>query len=505
VIRYVRGRQRFALSGAVQAAFLFACFLFGAASVRNFRGLALLGLMFCVVVYWVKPQLMVWLALFAAFASLPDGWHYAMVFGPVTIYAYHVALLLAICFLIPIVRPRFSAYLLPGMLLLTVVCFAVVGFAAGHDAADVVREATGMLELSGGFMLGLLIVYCGCIRGTIRAIAVTLWFSAGMVVASSFHAIRLAGRTESLRGAGGGCTGMAQCAGAEAVRLMTNTVTPAIAVLTALVAALIVGRVRPATYLALGPPAVIIALLSFARISLIAMAVAAVVAFVANLGWSSLRRTAVVTAAGAVLLAVTVPGALFLLQHSSAGAWLGDQFTAFNNRVLGGVSTHTLAVDHSTLDRLAEDAHLNRAIAKAPVFGHGLGYAYQLPFGKARTFTATLGTTYAHNFYLWWLAKAGAVGMAAFALFALTPLFRALRCASAPAKISAAVGVGLLAVCTVSPMPQEAGDALTLGLALGSAMAFASRGRTERLGAEQTPALTGAEQTQTPTLTGAAQ
>jgi hypothetical protein len=49
--------------------------------------------------------------------------------------------------------------------------------------------------------------------------------------------------------------------------------------------------------------------------------------------------------------------------------------------------------------------NLNRAIAKAPLFGHGLGYAYQLPFGKARTFTATLGTTYAHNLYLWWLAQ----------------------------------------------------------------------------------------------------
>ena len=81
--------------------------------------------------------------------------------------------------------------------------------------------------------------------------------------------------------------------------------------------------------------------------------------------------------------------------------------------------------------------------------------------------------------------------MAAFALFALTPLIRALRCATAPAKISAAVCVSLLVVCTVTPLPEGYG-ALTLGLALGSAMAFASRGRTERLGAEQTPALTGA-------------
>jgi O-Antigen ligase len=492
VILYVRGRrQNLALNGAMLAAFLFACFLFGAYSTRNLRGLALLGAMFCLVVYWIKPQLMVWVTLFLACAALPSGLHVEMLFGPVVIYAYHVALLLAIGYLIPIVRPRLSAYLLPGMFLLTVVCFTVVGFATGHEAKQVVLEATPLFEMVAGFMLGMLIVYCDYIKGTMHAIAVTLWFSAGMEVAGSLHAVKLAGVGVSLRGAGGGCVGMAQCAGAEAFRVITPAGTPAMVVLAALVAASIVGRVRPATYLMLGPPALVITLLAFARVTLIVIAVAAVVTFVASLGWSAVRKTAVFTVVGAVLLLVTVPGSLFLLQHSSAGAWLGDQFNGFNNRVLGGVSSKTLAVDDSYLARLAEDANLNRAIAEAPVFGHGLGYAYQLPFGKAGSYTATDGTTFAHNFYLWWLAKAGAVGMAAFALFALTPLFRALRCASAPAKISAAVSVGLLAVCTVAPAPEGYG-ALTLGLALGSAMAFASRGRTERLGAEQTPALTGA-------------
>jgi hypothetical protein len=33
VILYVRGRRRFAVSGAILAAFLFACFLFGATLV----------------------------------------------------------------------------------------------------------------------------------------------------------------------------------------------------------------------------------------------------------------------------------------------------------------------------------------------------------------------------------------------------------------------------------------------------------------------------------------
>jgi len=502
VILYVRDRRlNLALSGAMLAAFLFGCFLFGALSVRNFRGLALIGMLFCVAVYRIKPQLMACFALFAGYGSFPASVPLGMVFGPVVIYAYQVGLLLAICYLIPIARPRFSAYLLPGMFLLTVVCFMVVGFASGRDAKWVVSEATGLFEVVAGFVLAMLLVYCDYIKGAMHTIAVTLWFSAGMDVAGSLHAVRLAGRTETMRGAGGGCAAMAQCAGAEAFRIITPAETAATAVLSALVAASIVGRVRPATYLMLGPPAVVVSGLAFSRNVLIEITVAAVVAFVASLGWSAVRKTAVFTVVCAVLLLVTVPGSLFLLQHSSAGAWLGDQFTGFDNRVLGGVSSKALAVDDSLLARLREDANLNRAIAKAPVFGHGLGYAYQLPYGKVGSTSATAGTVYAHNFYLWWLAKAGAVGMAAFALFALTPLFRALRSASAPAKISAAISVGMLMVCTVAPYPEGYG-ALTLGLALGSAMAFASRGRTERLGAEQTPALTGAEQT--PTLTGAA-
>ena len=149
MILYVRGRrQNLALSGAMLAAFLFACFLFGALSVRSFRGLALIGVMFCVAVYRIKPQLMVWVALFAAYAALPAGLPLGMVFGPVAIYAYQVALLVAICYLIPIVRPRFSAYLLPGMFLFTVVCFTVVGFATGHHAKYV--AARGDESVRGG-------------------------------------------------------------------------------------------------------------------------------------------------------------------------------------------------------------------------------------------------------------------------------------------------------------------------------------------------------------------
>jgi hypothetical protein len=298
-----------------------------------------------------------------------------------------------------------------------------------------------------------------------------------MAIVSSSLGLRLTGRFETI---GESTTG------GSVTRLIVPTTAPAVAVLAALVAAQVLGRVRPATFFAMGVPSLIISMLAFSRGTLIAIAVAAVVAFLANPGWQSLRRSATFAVTSAAVLAVMVPGALFLLQHSTAGAWLGHQFAGFSHRVLGGVTASSLAVDDSTKYRLVENADLTRAIAKAPVFGHGMGYAYRLPFGDEGSgndqfgfdsFTVLLGTTYAHNFYLWWLVKAGAVGMAAFAWFALRPVIRALRTASKAAKISGAVSAGLLVLNIVGPNIEDTPDSVVFGMVLGSAMGFANVAR----------------------------
>jgi O-antigen ligase len=370
---------------------------------------------------------------------------------------------LAICYLIPTVRPRALDFLLPGLLVLTVVWSTITGFETGHADLVVMRESTTMIEMAIGFVLALFVVYGGHVKFSIRVMIVILWFSAGMAIVSSLFAIRLAGRAESLEGATGA---------GQAVRIILSTQTPATAILSALVAAPIVGRVRPAMYFALGPPALSISLLSFSRNTLISMGVAAGVALVGSLSWAAVRRTFTTATVGLAMIAVTVPGSLFLLQRSKTGAWLSDQYAAFNQRVLGGVTSSALAVDDSALERLREINLLKETIAQAPVFGHGLGYVYQPPTGDDE-FHLYLYPAYSHNFYLWWLAKAGAVGMAVFAIFALTPVILALRCAPAAAKISAAVAAGLLAISAVWPLPEMPMDALGLGLALGAAMGYA--------------------------------
>jgi O-antigen ligase len=465
VIPYLASRHRLAVNGTLLAVFVFGCFVFGVLSVRETtEGVMLTGALFCVVVYWVKPEGMVAVTLFGAFAALPQALHVGKVIGPVTIYAYQVAAVLAICYLLPAARLRFRDWLLPGLLVLAIASATVVGFATGQMAKVVMRESTAMLEVVIGFVLALLIVYGNHVRWSMQAAVVILWFSAGMAIASSLHAIRLAGRAESLENTTGA---------SQALRLILDTQTPATAVLSALVAATIVGRVGPRIYLALGPPALIISLLSFSRNTLIAMGVAGGVALVANLSWAAVRRTVAAAAIGAAVIAMTVSGSLFVLQQSETAAWLSDQFAAFSQRVLAGVSSSALAVDISAQDRLREIARLQETIAEAPVFGHGLGFPYQPPDGDDE-FHSTFHPAYSEQFYLWWLAKAGAVGMVVFALFALTPVILALRCGSAPARISAATAVGLLAISAVWPLPEMPMDALGLGLALGATMGFAT-------------------------------
>ncbi|MDC8981632.1 O-antigen ligase family protein [Mycobacterium marinum] len=471
MILYLPRRYRLAMGAALLAAFLFGCFVFGVLSVRHTgQGVMLIAGMFSLVVYWAKPEAMVGIALFLAFAALPASLHVGKVVGPGVIYAYQVALVLAICYLIPLVRPRVSDFVLPGIFAVAVLLYAVVGLVLGHPDWVVMRSAQNLLEMAGGFVLALLVVYGNYLRMAIVTMVVTLWFSAGMAIVGSVHAIRLAGRAESL----------AETTGADqALRIILSAQTPATAVLSALVAAVIVGRVRPAFFFALGLPALIIVLLAFARHVLISLAVAAVVALLATFSWPALRRTATLFLVGTAVVAFVVPTSLFLLQQSRAGAWLADQFTAFNQRVLHGLSGGALAVDESTQDRLREIDSLDRAIAEAPVFGHGLGYAYQQPYGDdPDDFTMKLYPTFSHNFYLWWLAKAGAVGMALFAMFALPPLFGALRRGSDRAKIAAATSIGLLAISAVWPLPEMPVDALGLGLVLGLTMGFATQRRS---------------------------
>ncbi len=461
---HVPDRYQRAITGLAVAAFVMGCFVFGVLSVRQTtQGIVLTGALFCLVVYLIKPEAMVWFTLFAAFAALPEGLNVGKVVGPATIWVYQVTAVLAICFLAVSVRPRFSDFVLPGIFTLTVAYSTVAGFAAGHADIVIWREALTVFEMAIGFVFGLLVVYGNHVKSAMWALIAVLWFSAGMAIASSIGILQLAGRAESLEGTTGA---------AGAVRFILATQTPATAVLSALVAGSVIGRIRPSMYFTLGLPTLVISLLSFSRNTLIAMAVAALVALLGSLSWAAVRRLLKTFGYALAFLAVALPGLMLLLQRTRAGIWLGDQLTAFSGRVLAGISSDALAVDESAQTRVRELNHLKELIPETPWFGHGLGYTYREPSGDDE-FGAIFQPAYSENFYMWWLAKAGAVGMAAFALLVLVPLTLALRSASAPAKIGAAVITSLLAVSIVWPLPEQPHDSFAIGIAVGATMGFA--------------------------------
>ena len=151
------------------AVFALGCFLVGVFAARDAaRGVMLVGALACLVIYLTRPQMMAWIALFLAFASLPPKLPVGNGLWPFGMYTYHVVLLLAIAFLIPRARLRFSEYVIPGIFLLAVVYFTVVGMAGGHDPERVSREALFLVEMVAGFVLALLIVRAGFVREAIR-------------------------------------------------------------------------------------------------------------------------------------------------------------------------------------------------------------------------------------------------------------------------------------------------------------------------------------------------
>ena len=111
----------------------------------------------CVVVYLTKPQGMVWIALFLAFASLPaDSTGQGL--WPVGMYTTSRD---PSCHRFPgsDCAPSVFGLRAAGDFLLTVAYFTAAGVAGGNDPeARVDREAMFLFDLVAGFVLAVLIV-----------------------------------------------------------------------------------------------------------------------------------------------------------------------------------------------------------------------------------------------------------------------------------------------------------------------------------------------------------
>lgn len=418
-----------------------------------------------ILVWLVRPLLLVDIAIFLSVATLPPNLAVAKVVGPVAIFPYEILILLAMVVLARIAILTFNE-VAPGVVfLLGVTTAAVAGVLGGSDPVYIAREAQYLVEMVAGFYFALLIVRAGYAARAIQTLGVMLWFSMGMIVLASVGVVTVDGRTESLT---------EETGTVGAVRLITATSEISMVVVCAVVLGVILRRARKRHLLGLGLPALVIQLLSFTRSLLIVLAVASFFVLV-----TVHKRALWIGAAklfGGLLagLLVGLPSLALILSGTAAGTWLSGQIQAYIVRVFDGISGQALARDKSALYRWRENDHLYVAFGDSPTTGHGLGYAYQLPAGRFPDFSATdLGTTYSHNFYLWILVKAGVIGLIAFLVFLLPPLVAAVRSRSVTAKAAASLTIALAAVCWVSPMPLQAPSSLVFGATIGVTMGLA--------------------------------
>lgn len=366
------------------------------------------------------------------------------------------AALYALAALPPKRRILGGATLLTGALVVS----TMIGLLNGNDSSAILSDVRAPLAMVLAFVIAAQVQGTPLEPKALRVVKWGLWWSAALTVLALVGLIQLGGRTETseLVLEGG------EIAGGGALRVMTTATHPALAVVCACAALVVLRRASIRQTLPYLAPALVITFASQSRNSLLGIAAAVLFAFLVSRSKGA--------AAGALLRGGVVVGALagILVLAASVLTLPGEeavtnQVESFRERVVGGLSTEVRSADSSLQYRVRENRYLMEAFDTAPFVGHGMGYAYQPPSGAPGSFYATTGRVYSHNFYYWLLAKAGLLGALAFAAFVLPLLGRRV-----PADVRGPIGaaaVGLLAVSVVAPMPLSQTGSIALGALLG--------------------------------------
>jgi O-Antigen ligase len=301
----------------------------------------------------------------------------------------------------------------------------------------------------------------------VRALLITLWYSAVAVLISPLLNIELTGRSEIAS------LNLNDVDDDAATRFLTPTTFVAVAVVGVCIVYLISGKPREFRMAPWLIPAGILMVMAFSRNHLLGLAVTvafALLAFRSARSGVAVLRGAIIVALVGLLLEF---GAANIFASLPGAAFVTTQADSYVGRVIDGLAPEKRAVDPSVLFREKEDEALTAAISQSPWLGHGFGYAYKSPTGPVGSFFETSAPYYAHNFYLWFLLKVGVVGMLTFVWLAFVPLLRVLlRPASTMQVATAAAAAGLLAISVFAPMPNDAPGAPLLGAVLGIAVAL---------------------------------
>ena len=299
----------------------------------------------------------------------------------------------------------------------------------------------------------------------VKAVLVTLWFSASMVLLSAGAGIKLGGRSEAASVDPTDIT--------AATRYLTPTDFVAVSTVAICLIFVLSGKPRSFKIWYWLLPAVVLMVFSFSRNHLLGLFVASVFAVLAFRTAASFVATVrVATIIGLVVVFLEIGGGIFLLPLPG-GKFVVDQAHGYTSRVVEGLTPEVRASDPSVKFREDEIVALQASIEKSPWVGHGFGYAYKAPKGLPGTFFHESAPYYSHNFYLWLWVKTGVVGLLAFAWMAVVPLVRVLVSSKSTLQVALAGTVaGLLAISWFAPIPNGTPETMLFGALLGAIIAL---------------------------------
>lgn len=422
-----------------------------------FAFLAAAGALLAVMV--LRPHWLLPISMLLAFTALPVAVPQVIGIAGVGVYIYEPPLVLAALYLWTVPgRPKLPRSLIAFGL----VCVAAtaLGLANGWPTEWLIADARAAVD----FAIASIAVYLHLrhhpLESLLKPLRWILWISAALTVAASATSLQLSGRAEiaSLTGAQQG-----------AERFLTAAVFPALAVTCVVLASMIASHTSFKMAMSFLAPALVILFLAFSRNNILAIAVALAWTVIASR--SSRARIGGLARVVAVGLVVLIIG--YGAAASGTSAWLTQQIQGFNDRVLGGLSSESRAVDASSLYRESENRAVWPVIEQSPGWGYGFGAEYKAPSGAGDSFFATRAPSYVHNGYLWLWLKAGAIGLVVFLVAMLTPLSRSLRRGASPALVSVAAGIaGLAGVIFVAPLIVGTPSCVALGALVGAGHAY---------------------------------
>jgi O-antigen ligase len=417
-----------------------------------------------------RPHWSIYATIFLGLTTFPAFIPYQFQIGPTTIFSYEPALIIAAAWALLGRKPASGVLLRASLLVVIVVAWGAAGVIQRYPGIEVIGDARGLINVTLCAVVAAVVFGSSLITPVLRALLVSLWISAAVTLVSSVSGLSVVGRSED--------AGLVFINGvstsSSATRLLTPSSEVAVLVVCACVALFMMGRFRLA--LPFFVPALLITGLGFSRNSVLAIAAAALFALL--LAGNKRSFAAVLK----LLLAIAAVSGLVAL-GAAAGlpgtTYIVTQVQGFVTRVVEGLGSTAISLDSSAIARESENRYALQAIQNAPVFGHGLGFAYRPPYGPVGSFSATKGQFYAHNFYLWTLVKAGAVGLLIFLLAVLVPVVAVAKGRSRVGIMLSSTGLGLLASLAFAPFVNDPdnGGSLAVGVVIGAVYGCVVRGR----------------------------